>query len=49
MGIRRKIAREAATLLYKGIEKEYMQAKLKAAETLGVYLLSNKPRNSIRT
>jgi predicted nucleotidyltransferase len=39
MGIRRKIAREAASLLYKGIEKEYMQAKLKAAETLGVYLL----------
>ncbi len=39
MDIRRKIAREAATLLYMGLEKEYMQAKLRAAETLGVHLL----------
>jgi len=30
---REKIAREAATLLYSGIEKEYKQAKLKAAKT----------------
>lgn len=37
--IRRKVAREAATLLYLGVEKEYKQAKLKAAETLGVHFL----------
>jgi predicted nucleotidyltransferase len=36
---RRKIAREAATLLYYGAEKEYKQAKLKAAKTLGVHFL----------
>ena len=34
-----KIAREAATLLYFGAEKEYKQAKLKAAKTLGVHFL----------
>jgi len=33
------VAREAATLLYFGLEKEYKQAKLKAAENLGVHLL----------
>lgn len=33
------MAREAATLLYFGLEKEYKQAKLKAAENLGVHLL----------
>ena len=38
-GLRRKIAREAATLLYFGLEKEYKQAKLKAAENLGVHVL----------
>jgi predicted nucleotidyltransferase len=37
--LRRKIAREAATLLYFGAEKEYKQAKLKAAKTLGVHFL----------
>jgi len=37
--LRCKIAREAATLLYFGAEKEYKQAKLKAAKTLGVYFL----------
>ncbi|MEM2104464.1 MAG: nucleotidyltransferase domain-containing protein [Candidatus Bathyarchaeia archaeon] len=37
--IRRKVAREAAFLLYFRIEKEYKQAKLKAAETLGVNFL----------
>lgn len=37
--IRRKVAREAATLLYSGVEKEYKQAKLRAAETLGVHFL----------
>ena len=36
---RRRIAREAATLLYLGIEKEYKQAKLKAAANLGVHVL----------
>jgi len=37
--VRCKIAREAATLLYFGAEKEYKQAKLKAAKTLGVHFL----------
>lgn len=37
--IRRKVAREAAALLYLGVEKEYKQAKLRAAETLGVHFL----------
>ena len=34
-----KIAMEAATLLYFGAEKEYKQAKLKAAKTFGVHFL----------
>jgi predicted nucleotidyltransferase len=37
--LRNRVAREAATLLYFGAEKEYKQAKLKAAETLGVHFL----------
>lgn len=37
--LRRRIAREAANLIYSGIEKEYKQAKLKAAETLGTHFL----------
>lgn len=37
--IRRNVAREAATLLYFGLEKEYKQAKLMAAKTLGVHFL----------
>lgn len=37
--LRRKAAREAANLLYLGVEKEYKQAKLKAAETFGVHFL----------
>lgn len=37
--LRQKIAREAATLLYSGIEKEYKQAKLKAAKTFGTHFL----------
>jgi predicted nucleotidyltransferase len=37
--LRCKIAREAATLLYFGSEKEYKQAKLKAAKTFGVHFL----------
>jgi len=36
---KRTVAREAATLLYFGAEKEYKQAKLKAAKTLGVHFL----------
>lgn len=39
INLRRKIARETATLLYLGIEKEYKQAKLKAAKTFGVHFL----------
>jgi len=38
-GLRRKVALEAASLLYTSQEKEYKQAKLKAAETLGVRIL----------
>lgn len=37
--LRRKVAREAANLIYSGVEKEYKQAKLKAAETLGAHFL----------
>jgi predicted nucleotidyltransferase len=37
--LRCKIAREAATLLYFGAEKEYKQAKLKAARTFGSHFL----------
>ncbi|MCX8150318.1 MAG: nucleotidyltransferase domain-containing protein [Candidatus Bathyarchaeota archaeon] len=40
--LRGKVAREAATLLYSGLEKEYKQAKLKAAANLGVHVL---PKN----
>ncbi|MGF3521795.1 MAG: nucleotidyltransferase domain-containing protein [Candidatus Bathyarchaeia archaeon] len=42
-GLRVKVAREAATLLYCGLEKEYKQAKLKAAANLGVNVL---PKNA---
>ncbi len=37
--LRCKIAKEAATLLYFGAEKEYKQAKLKAAKTFGTHFL----------
>ena len=37
--MRKKVAREAAHLLYFGVEKEYKQAKLKAAKTFGVHFL----------
>ena len=37
--LRSKVAREAATLLYFGAEKEYKQAKTKAAKTFGVHFL----------
>jgi len=36
---RRRIAQEAAELLYTGQEKEYKQAKFRAAKTLGVHVL----------
>ena len=41
--LKKKIAKEAATLLYLGIEKEYMQAKIKAAKTFASRVL---PSNS---
>jgi predicted nucleotidyltransferase len=34
-----RVAREAATLLYFGAEKEYKQAKVRAAQTLGSHFL----------
>jgi predicted nucleotidyltransferase len=37
--LRQKVAIEAATLLYFGSEKEYRQAKLKAAENFGAHIL----------
>ncbi|MBS7615906.1 hypothetical protein KEJ45_01750 [Candidatus Bathyarchaeota archaeon] len=37
--LKKKVAREAAALLYFGIEKEYKQAKTRAAKTLGVNFL----------
>ena len=37
--MRKKVAREAAHFLYSGVEKEYKQAKLKAAKTFGVHFL----------
>jgi predicted nucleotidyltransferase len=36
---RKKVTREAATLLYQGVEKEYKQAKLKAAKTFGLHYM----------
>jgi len=37
--LKHRVAREAATLLYFGAEKEFKQAKEKAAETFGVHFL----------
>ena len=37
--LKHRVAKEAATLLYFGAEKEYKQAKEKAAETFGVHFL----------
>ncbi len=37
--LKQRVAREAATLLYFGAEKEYKQAKEKAAKTFGVHFL----------
>lgn len=39
ISMKRRIAREAAELLYSGQEKEYRQAKLKAARILGFKIL----------
>lgn len=36
---RKKVAIEAATLLYDGVEKEYKQAKLKAAKMFGLHYM----------
>lgn len=36
---RKKVIKEAATLLYDGVEKEYKQAKLKAAKTYGLHYM----------
>ena len=36
---RKKVAIEAANLLYYGVEKEYKQAKLKAAKTFGLHFM----------
>jgi len=36
---RKKVIKEAAALLYSGTEKEYKQAKLRAAKTLGAHFL----------
>ena len=38
-GAERKVTRETAILLYSGTEKEYKQAKLRAAKTFGVHFL----------
>ena len=37
--LKHRVAREAATLLYFGAEKEYKQAKEKAAQTFGIHFL----------
>ena len=39
VSLREKVAKEAANLIYTGIEKEFKQAKLKAAKTFGAYFL----------
>jgi predicted nucleotidyltransferase len=39
LALRKRVAREAATLIYSGVEKEYKQAKMKAAKMLGIHFL----------
>lgn len=39
ISLRKKAAKEAANLLYLGVEKEYKQAKLKAAKTFSAHFL----------
>ena len=41
VGLRRRVAREAAVLLYTSQEKEYKQAKSRAAQTWGMRILPN--------
>jgi predicted nucleotidyltransferase len=38
-GTREKVTREAATLIYSEIKKEYKQAKIKAAKTFGLHYM----------
>jgi hypothetical protein len=45
---RRRVAQEAAELLYTGQEKEYKQAKLRAVETLGIRVLPSNAEIAIR-
>jgi len=40
-GLKKRVAQEAALLLYTGQEKEYKQAKIRAAKTLGTRVLPN--------
>ncbi len=44
---RGQVAQEAAELLYTGQEKEYKQAKLRAAKTLGVHVLPSNTETAI--
>lgn len=44
---RRRIAKEAAELLYTGQEKEYKQAKMQAAKTSGVHILPSNAEIAI--
>lgn len=46
--LKMKVAREAAHLLYRGIEKEYKQAKLKAAKILRTSLLPSNLQVAIQ-
>jgi len=36
---RKRVVTEAANLLYNGLEKEYKQAKMKAAKTFGLHYM----------
>lgn len=44
---RKRVAQEAAGMLYTGQEKEYKQAKLRAAKILGVHVLPNNAEVAI--
>ncbi len=44
---RKRVAQEAAGMLYMGQEKEYKQAKLRAAKILGVHVLPNNAEVAI--
>ena len=45
---RKKVTIEAATLLYDGVEKEYKQAKLKAAKTFGLHYMPTNLEVALR-